>query len=76
VINGELTLAHRAMDAFVVSTGHSQPATYAKVVLHTSLRAKCNKLLILLATLPSEYPIQQDIQYVLGNICHVAWAYL
>ena len=66
-INGELTLAHSAMDAFVASTGHSAEAKYAKVVLHTQC-GQMQQAFDLLSTLPANIPDPAGHQYVLGNI--------
>lgn len=66
-VSGELTLAHRAMDAFVAAAGHAPAAIYAKVVLLTQSgrQAEAHDLL---STLPKEMPTPAGHAFVLGNI--------
>jgi tetratricopeptide (TPR) repeat protein len=65
-MNGEFTLAHRAMDAFVASTGNHPQAQYAKVVLH-SQSGQMQQAFDLLSSLPADVPDPAGHQYVLGN---------
>ncbi len=66
-ISGELTLAHRAIDAFVTEAGGGAPARYAKVVLLTQ-SGRLREAHELLSTLPSSVPDPGGHAYVLGNI--------
>jgi len=65
-ISGELTLARRAMDAFVTSEHHSPSARYAKVVLLTQI-GQLREAHELLSTLPPDVPELAGHAYVLGN---------
>jgi tetratricopeptide (TPR) repeat protein len=65
-ISGELTLAHRAMDAWIASTGHDPQARYAKVVLLTQ-SGRMREAHDLLASLPRDVPDRAGHAYVLGN---------
>ncbi len=65
-VSGELTLAHRAIDAFVAASGGSAEARYAKVVLLTQsgrLRAAHELML----TLPDAAADRGARDYLLGN---------
>ncbi len=66
-VSGELTLARRAMDAFVASAGHAPAALYGKVVLLTQM-GRLQEAHDLLATLPSDVPEPAGHAYVLGNV--------
>ena len=65
-VSGELTLARRAIDAFVSEAAGSPQALYAKVVLLTQSGqlAEAHDLLL---TLPVEVPDRAGRAYVLGN---------
>jgi tetratricopeptide (TPR) repeat protein len=65
-ISGELTLALRAMDAFVATQGQDPRALYAKVVLLTQA-GRMTEAHALLATLPQDVPDPAGRAYVLGN---------
>jgi len=65
-VSGELTLAHRAMDAFVASTGNNPNALYSKAVLHTQC-GQMHEAYNLVSTLPANIPDPAGHQYVLGN---------
>lgn len=65
-ISGEFTLAHRAMDCFVTSTGRNPHALYSKVVLHTQ-SGQMLEAFKLIASLPANVPDPAGHQYVLGN---------
>lgn len=65
-ISGELTLAHRAIDAFVAATGNNPQALYTKVVLLTQ-SGRLQEAHDLLATLPPDVPDRAGRAYVLGN---------
>lgn len=66
-VSGELTLAHRCMDAFVAAAGKSPQALYAKVVLLTQ-SGRLPEAYDLLSTLPDNVPDAGGHAYVLGNI--------
>lgn len=66
-VSGELTLALKAMDAFVDAQGGSAQARYAKVVLLTQ-SARQRDAHDLLLTLPMNVPDRAGRAYVLGNI--------
>jgi tetratricopeptide (TPR) repeat protein len=66
-VSGELTLAHRAMDAFVAAAGRTPAAVYAKVVLLTQ-SGRQQEAHDLLSTLPENVPTPAGRAYVLGNI--------
>jgi tetratricopeptide (TPR) repeat protein len=65
-LSGELTLALRAMDAFVASQGATPRALYAKVVLLTQA-GRIQEAHELAATLPADVPDPAGRAYVLGN---------
>jgi tetratricopeptide (TPR) repeat protein len=65
-IGGELTLAHRAIDAFVAASPDKARALYAKVVLLTQ-SGRLQEAHDLLATLPFDVPDPAGHAYVLGN---------
>ena len=65
-VSGELTLANRAMDAFVAAAGHTPVARYAKVVLLTQ-SGRLQDAHDLLKTLPPDIPERAGHAYVLGN---------
>jgi len=65
-VSGELTLARRAIDAFVEEAGGSPRALYAKVVLLTQ-SGRQEEAHDLLATLPLDVPDRGGRAYVLGN---------
>ncbi|WP_419816845.1 sulfotransferase [Glacieibacterium sp.] len=65
-VSGELTLAHRAIDAFVAASGHQPQAMYSKVVLLTQSN-RLREAHDLLATLPADVPDPAGHAYVLGN---------
>ncbi len=64
-VSGELTLAHRAIDAFIAATGNKPQARYAKVVLLTQ-SGRLKEAHDLLATLPG-VPEPAGHAYVMGN---------
>ncbi len=66
-VSGELTLANRAMDAFVLAAGNTPDARYAKVVL-LSQSGRMRDAYDLLKTLPETVPEPAGHAYVLGNI--------
>lgn len=66
-VSGELTLANRAMDAFVAAAGGTPSAQYAKVVL-LSQSGRMRDAYDLLKTLPNHVPEPAGHAYVLGNI--------
>lgn len=66
-VSGELTLAHRAIDAFVAAAGSTPQALYAKVVLLTQ-SGRLREAHDLLATLPDDVPDAAGHAYVLGNV--------
>jgi len=65
-VSGELTLAHRAIDAFVAGSLNKPQARYAKVVLLTQAGhlAEAHDLL---SRLPEDVPDRAGHAYVLGN---------
>jgi tetratricopeptide (TPR) repeat protein len=65
-VSGELTLALRAIDAFVASAPNKPAALYAKVVLLTQAQ-RLQEAHDLLATLPDTVPDAAGHAYVLGN---------
>lgn len=65
-VSGELSLAHRAMDAFVSSMGNSPQALYSRVVLLTQ-SGRIGEAHDLLASLPGGVPDPAGRAYVLGN---------
>ncbi len=65
-VSGEWTLAHRAIDAFIASTGNAPQAAYAKVVLLTQSQ-RLQEAHDLLASLPDDVPDRAGHAYVLGN---------
>jgi tetratricopeptide (TPR) repeat protein len=65
-VSGELTLAHRAIDAFVAEAGNTPPARYAKVVLLTQSN-RLHEAHDLLKSLPKTVPDPAGHAYVLGN---------
>lgn len=66
-VSGELTLAHAAMDAFVVAAGNTPAARYAKVVLLTQ-SGRQKEAHALLSKLPTSVPTPAGHAFVLGNI--------
>lgn len=66
-VSGELTLAHRAMDAFVAAAGHAPQALYSKAVLLTQT-GKMREAYDFVARLPSDVPDFAGHAYVLGNV--------
>lgn len=66
-VSGELTLAHRAIDAYVAAAGNVPQARYAKVVLLTQSN-RLREAHALLETLPADVPDRAGHAYVLGNI--------
>ncbi len=69
-VSGELTLAHRAMDAFVVASGGQPRAMLAKVVLleGTGQRREADALM---KTLPADVPDRGGHALMLGNTAMV-----
>lgn len=65
-VSGELSLAHRAIDAFVAASPDTQQALYAKVVLLTQ-SGRLQEANELLAKLPPDVPDPAGHAYVLGN---------
>ena len=65
-VSGEITLAHRAMDAFVASTGNNPNALYSKAVLHTQ-SGQMQEAYNLISSLPANIPDPAGHQYVLGS---------
>ncbi len=65
-VSGELTLAHRAIDAFVAEAGNTPQTRYAKVVLCTQ-SGRIGEAHDLLASLPADVPDRAGHAYVLGN---------
>lgn len=65
-VSGEWTLAHRAIDAFIASTGNNPQAAYSKVVLLTQSQ-RLQEAHDLLASLPADVPDRAGHAYVLGN---------
>lgn len=66
-VSGELTLAHRAMDAFVAAAGHAPQALYSKAVLLTQT-GRMRDAYDFVARLPSDVPDLAGHAYVLGNV--------
>ncbi|MEO5493398.1 MAG: sulfotransferase [Sphingomonas sp.] len=66
-VSGELTLARRAIDAFVAQSPDKTQASYAKVVLLTQ-SGRPQEAHDLLTTLPDDVPDLAGRGYVLGNI--------
>ena len=66
-VSGELTLAHRAMDAFVAAAGHSPQALYSKAVLFTQ-SGRMREAHDCIARLPPDVPDRAGHAYVLGNM--------
>ncbi|MFM9851399.1 MAG: tetratricopeptide repeat-containing sulfotransferase family protein [Sphingomonadaceae bacterium] len=66
-VSGELTLAHRAIDAFVAEAGNNPRARYAKIVLLTQSNRLADAYDMLKA-LPRDVPDVGGRAYVLGNI--------
>ena len=66
-VSGELTLAHRAMDAFVAAAGGAPQALYSKAVLLTQT-GKMREAYDFVARLPSDVPDLAGHAYVLGNV--------
>ena len=66
-VSGELTLANRAIDSYVVAAGSTPSARYAKVVL-LSQSGLMRDAYDLLKTLPADVPERAGHAYVLGNI--------
>jgi hypothetical protein len=66
-VSAELSLAHRAMDAFVAYKGHNAQAQYSKVVLHTQ-SGQMQDAFNLLSKLPNNVPDPSGYHYVMGNI--------
>ncbi|MEP6784177.1 MAG: sulfotransferase [Sphingomonadales bacterium] len=66
-VSGELTLANRAMGAFVTAAGRTPAALYAKVVLLTQT-GRQRDAHELLTSLPGDIPERAGHAYVLGNI--------
>lgn len=69
-VSGELTLAHRAMDAFVAASGGHPRAVCAKVVLleETGRRREADTLM---KTLPADVPDRGGHALMLGNTAMV-----
>lgn len=65
-VSGELTLAHRAVEAYVAASPDKAKALYAKVVLLTQC-GRLEEAHDLLATLPADVPDRAGRPYVLGN---------
>lgn len=65
-VSGELSLAQRAIDAFVAAKGRAPAALYTKVVLLTQA-GRLQEAHDLLATLPPDVPDHAGHAYVLGN---------
>ena len=65
-VSGELTLALRAIDAFVAAAGNNPQALYSKVVLLTQC-GRMRQAHEQLARLPSDVPDRAGHAYVLGN---------
>jgi len=66
-ISGELTLAHRAMDAFIAAAGPSPQALYSKAVLLTQ-SGRMREAYDFIAKLPQDVPDLAGHAYVLGNV--------
>jgi tetratricopeptide (TPR) repeat protein len=65
-VSGELTLAMRAIDAFVASQGQAPQALYSKVVLLTQC-GRMREAHDLLRQLPGDVPDPAGHAYVVGN---------
>lgn len=65
-VSGELTLAHRAIDAFIAAAGNVPEAQYSKVVLN-SQSGRLAEAHSLLSTLPAHVPDRAGHAYVMGN---------
>lgn len=65
-VSGELTLAHRAIDAYVAASPDKARALYAKVVLFTQ-SGRLEEAHDLLKTLPEDVPDRAGRAFVLGN---------
>lgn len=65
-VQGEITLAHAAMDAFVAFAGNSPAARFSKVVLLTQT-GRLREAHALIATLPDTVPDRAGHAYVRGN---------
>lgn len=65
-VSGEVTLAIRAIDAFIAGASNKPMARYSKVVLLTKLQ-RLEEAHNLLATLPANVPDPCGHAYVLGN---------
>ena len=65
-VSGELTLANRAIDAFVAAAGHSPQALYSKAVLLTQ-SGRMREAHDCVARLPPNVPDRAGHAYVLGN---------
>lgn len=66
-ISGELSLAHRAMDAFIAAVGSSPQALYSKAVLLTQ-SGRMREAYDFIAQLPPDVPDRAGHAYVLGNV--------
>jgi tetratricopeptide (TPR) repeat protein len=66
-ISGELSLAHRAMDAFIAAAGPSPQALYSKAVLLTQT-GRMREAYDFIAKLPHDVPDLAGHAYVLGNV--------
>ena len=66
-VSGELTLAHRAIDAFVAAAGHAPQALYSKAVLLTQ-SGRMREAYDFVARLPADVPDRAGHAYVLGNV--------
>lgn len=65
-VSGELTLAHRAIDAFVESAGRTPQAQYEKVVLLTQ-SSRLSEAHALMKSLPDTETDRAGRAYLLGN---------
>ncbi|MCB1701615.1 MAG: sulfotransferase [Pseudomonadales bacterium] len=65
-VSGELTLANRAMDAFVAAAGNTPQALYSKVVLLTQ-SGRMREAHDLISRLPPDVPDRAGHEYVMGN---------
>ena len=65
-VSGELTLAHRAIDAFIAGSGNKAAAYYSKVVLLTQA-GRSREAHDLLSSLPVDVPDRAGRAFVLGN---------
>lgn len=66
-VSGELTLAYRAIDAFVAAAGHAPQALYSKAVLLTQ-SGRMREAYDFVARLPADVPDRAGHAYVLGNV--------